>query len=381
MADIRRVAVVASAAVCGIGLAGCGNSVSGPHAQAPGAGATGVAQPGQLTLASLPSAGGKGGDPGNDYPYKNLPEDSRLDPWGEYVRECTSFVAWALYSRNGYSMPFYANAKDWGIRAERMGIAVNSTPAVGAVAWEQKPPYGHVAWVSAVSGSTVTIEEYNEYGNGTYDRRTVPASDFLYIHFKDLPSGAPSGTTVAAPPTSPAAPAIQAGTPATALQNAGGTIALQGGTGGTNIQNAAGTNVVQPQSPVTQAPAPGGAGGGGSSSAAAPPPASSPPPSLPVFTVQNTDNPPPDGVWFRNSPHTADTSRITGLGVYRNEQVQLQCYAWGDSVGPYNDTLWYFVKNLTRPTVGSLPDQGYLNAHYINDGKLANQVDAGVPPC
>lgn len=101
----------------------------------------------------------------------------------------------------------------------------------------------------------------------------------------------------------------------------------------------------------------------------------------PIFTVMNTSETLPDGVWFRNSPHTADTSRITGLGVYRNEQVQLQCYAWGDAVGPYSNRLWYYVNNVTRPTVAGRADVGYLNAHYINDGKNANQVDAGVPQC
>jgi hypothetical protein len=101
----------------------------------------------------------------------------------------------------------------------------------------------------------------------------------------------------------------------------------------------------------------------------------------PVFTVMNTSETPPDGVWFRNSPHTADTDRVTGHGVYMNEQVQLTCFAWGDSVGQFNDTLWYDVDNVTRPTNNGVPNSGYLNAHYINDGKLANQIDSGVPEC
>jgi hypothetical protein len=101
----------------------------------------------------------------------------------------------------------------------------------------------------------------------------------------------------------------------------------------------------------------------------------------PIFTVMNTSESLPDGVYFRNSPHTADTSRITGLGVYKNERVQLQCYAFGDAVGPYSDRLWYYVNNVTRPTVSGRADVGYLNAHYINDGKSANVVDAGVPEC
>ena len=105
------------------------------------------------------------------------------------------------------------------------------------------------------------------------------------------------------------------------------------------------------------------------------------PPTLPIYTVMNTDETPPDGVWFRWAPHTADTNRITGDGVYMNEQVQLQCYAWGDAVGPYNDTLWYFVLNITRPTIDGMTDSGYLSAHYINDGALANQIDGGVSAC
>jgi hypothetical protein len=103
-----------------------------------------------------------------------------------------------------------------------------------------------------------------------------------------------------------------------------------------------------------------------------------PPPPLPTFGVMNTSESPPDGVYFRNSPHTSDTDRVTGHGVYAGEQVQLRCYAYGDAVGPYHDTLWYYVWNVSR---GGSSNAGYLNAHYINDGKAAGQVDAGVPGC
>jgi hypothetical protein len=101
----------------------------------------------------------------------------------------------------------------------------------------------------------------------------------------------------------------------------------------------------------------------------------------PVFRAMNTSETPPDGVWFRNSPHTGDTDRVTGHGVYANESVQLSCYAFGDAVGPYTDSLWYYVKNVARPTHDGVTNVGYLNAHYIDDGANANQVDAGVPAC
>jgi hypothetical protein len=112
-----------------------------------------------------------------------------------------------------------------------------------------------------------------------------------------------------------------------------------------------------------------------------PTPPVAPPATHPIFTVMNTSEAPPDGVWFRNSPHTADTNRVTGLGVYVNERIQLQCYAFGDALGPYTDSLWYRVDNLTRATVNGQANAGYLNAHYINDGKNSNQVDDGVPAC
>jgi surface antigen len=121
----------------------------------------------------------------------------------------------------------------------------------------------------------------------------------------------------------------------------------------------------------------------GSSAGTPAPPAPAAPttPSGPVFGVQNTSETPPDGVYFRNSPHTADTSSISGLGVYFGEQVRLICYGSGDAVGAYANSLWYQVANVTRPTVNGTANAGWLNAHYINDGKAANQVDSGVPQC
>ncbi|WP_199514817.1 hypothetical protein [Nucisporomicrobium flavum] len=100
-----------------------------------------------------------------------------------------------------------------------------------------------------------------------------------------------------------------------------------------------------------------------------------------IFTVMNTSEAPPDGVWFRNSPQTSDTDRITGLGVYVNEQVRLDCYAWGESVGAYENRLWCKVTNQSRTSVGGRTNAGYLNAHYVNDGNRADIVADGVPAC
>ena len=130
---------------------------------------------------------------GDDYPakYKNAARDAMLDEWNFYNRECTSFVAWCLNSRNG--IPFtnqyagaarWGNAGDWGHVARSLGFAVDGSPAVGAVAWWSG---GHVGWVSAVNGSSVTTEEYNWNGDGAYHVRTQQASDITgFIHVRDI---------------------------------------------------------------------------------------------------------------------------------------------------------------------------------------------------
>lgn len=101
----------------------------------------------------------------------------------------------------------------------------------------------------------------------------------------------------------------------------------------------------------------------------------------PVFAVMNTSETLPDGVYFRRSPNTGDTSRTTGLGVYKNERVQLQCYTFGQPVGLYNNSLWYYALNISRPTNNGTANQGMLNAHYVDDKQGANVIDSGVPAC
>lgn len=101
----------------------------------------------------------------------------------------------------------------------------------------------------------------------------------------------------------------------------------------------------------------------------------------PIFTVMNTSETPPDGVWFRNGPESANTDRVTGHGVYMGEQVQLICYGFGEAVGPYVDSLWYYVVNVSRPTNDGVSNSGWLNAHYINDERVSNEVDPGVNHC
>ncbi len=142
---------------------------------------------------------GNAGIMGDDYPakYKNAAQDGVIDEWQFYNREAVSFAAWRLNLRNGvafgnnYAGTRWGNAKDWGSAALRAGIRVDDTLGVGSIWWSSAGTYGHVAWVAAVNGSYVTIEEYNYTGNGTYNTRIVQVSSATgYIHIKDIASAA-----------------------------------------------------------------------------------------------------------------------------------------------------------------------------------------------
>src|SRR6185437_11952841 len=137
---------------------------------------------------------------------------------GYAYRNCTDWVAYRLKTHNGYIMPSgIGDAYKWGPYFTAHGPTPNSTPTVGAIAWDASGD--HVAYVEAVNGSQVTISEYNEgfdphktfdpakgeyWTNGAYDIRTVASSTFKYIHVKDIPQtlpaepGNPTATNVTA---------------------------------------------------------------------------------------------------------------------------------------------------------------------------------------
>ncbi len=145
---------------------------------------------GNITIASYTT-----GDTYPDY-LKNAAIDSIVDPWNFYNRECTSFAAWCLNDRNGVAFTNqylgasrWGHAKEWGSKAQELGVTVDNNPAVGSIAWWTAGTYGHVAWVKEVSGSSVVIEEYNYNYAGSWGQRTIAASSPNgYIHIKDIPT-------------------------------------------------------------------------------------------------------------------------------------------------------------------------------------------------
>ena len=76
---------------------------------------------------------------------------------------------------------------------ECVGIyETNTTPAVGAVAVQTSGTFGHVAFITGVRGSTITIAEYNHGENGTYDTRSGTLSGLGFnkvTHFEQYESG------------------------------------------------------------------------------------------------------------------------------------------------------------------------------------------------
>lgn len=157
--------------------------------------------------SAFTDASGSGGLIGDNYPsrYRNLPwpyppYQNIWDEWNFAYRQCTSFVAWRLNSANGVpfsnqylGLPRWDDAGKWANSARSVGIRVDTTPVVGAVAWSGPgyggaSEFGHVAWVAKVlDNGYVVIEEYNNSWGGSYGTRTVHKSAFQgYIHIKDI---------------------------------------------------------------------------------------------------------------------------------------------------------------------------------------------------
>lgn len=103
--------------------------------------------------------------------WANAPQDSMIDSWGMYNRECVSYVAFRVAQAYG-NMPYWGgrgNANQWMSNAHALGIPTGGTPKVGAAAILNGGPYGHVAWVEAINGNgTIRISQYNAGIAGSY---------------------------------------------------------------------------------------------------------------------------------------------------------------------------------------------------------------------
>lgn len=101
------------------------------------------------------------------------------------VGQCT----WGVKSLASWVGNNWGNANQWGASAVAAGHSTGSTPAVGAViVWPYDGGgYGHVAYVTSVSGSNITVMESNYAGNmsignyrGTFNVNSSGSHYFIY---------------------------------------------------------------------------------------------------------------------------------------------------------------------------------------------------------
>ncbi len=116
--------------------------------------------------------------------------------WTMYAgHNCTNYVAYRL-SRNGVAYPGnLGSAGAWAANARAFGFAVDSTPAVGSVAWFAA---GHVAYVEAVDANGIVVSEDNWNGDFHWKRLT-PGGWYpnAFIHFRDMTTASAAGYEIA----------------------------------------------------------------------------------------------------------------------------------------------------------------------------------------
>ncbi len=147
----------------------------------------------QQRIANLSYASGSSvtaGSPGHGgYPaYLDYPnaQDSKVDPWGMYNRECVSYTAWRVHQKTG-NMPYWGgrgNANQWPSSAQADGIPTGSTPRPQSVAIWMSGYYGHAMWVEYIKpNGMVHVSQYNYAIDGLYSEMDINPNSAIYIYF------------------------------------------------------------------------------------------------------------------------------------------------------------------------------------------------------
>lgn len=134
------------------------------------------------------------GDPNNGgYPsaWANAPQDSLIDSWGMYNRECVSYTAFMVHQdylsgKDSRDMPWWGgvgNANQWDDNARAAGIPVDSNPTPGSIAISNAGFYGHAMYVEAVNGNQIYVQQYNQQLNGQYSEGWRYTTGLVFIHF------------------------------------------------------------------------------------------------------------------------------------------------------------------------------------------------------
>jgi len=119
--------------------------------------------------------------------------NNRIDPWGYYYRNCTSYVAWKS-AKMGFELDLdgpnrrsLGDGGAWADNARKYSeLSTGSTPRVGSFAVFNVGGFGHVAFVEKVSGNEVLVSEYNFVADGVYSERWISRyqpNEYVYTPF------------------------------------------------------------------------------------------------------------------------------------------------------------------------------------------------------
>lgn len=132
---------------------------------------------------------------GGGYPSKwcSIGQDTVVDNWGLYNRECVSYSAWRASSMGKYVGNFngQGNAMEWPDSAVAFsGAEIVTKPKVGDVAIMPAipglAPIGHSMNVEKIiDDTTVVISQYNFYGSGEYSTMKLKTSGITFLRFQD----------------------------------------------------------------------------------------------------------------------------------------------------------------------------------------------------
>lgn len=153
----------------------------------------------QAALISRYQVGGTlSGDPNHGgYPvaWNNAPQDSLLDSWGMFNRECVSYTAFKVHQdylagKDKYDMPYWGgigDAKQWPANARAAGIPVDTNPTVNSIAISTAGTWGHSMHVESVGTlngqSAVYVSQYNTDFTGHYSEGWRYTTGLVFIHF------------------------------------------------------------------------------------------------------------------------------------------------------------------------------------------------------
>jgi peptidoglycan hydrolase CwlO-like protein len=134
-------------------------------------------------VSNLTPGAGCGGYPAV---WCNAGQDTLVDNWGMYNRECVSFTAWKV-AASGRRMPYWGgngNANQWPSSAAASGIPTGSTPVVGSVAIMYVGYYGHAMYVERINANgTIHVSQFNWGIRGEYSEMDVSPNGLTFIYF------------------------------------------------------------------------------------------------------------------------------------------------------------------------------------------------------